>query len=160
MSCGRLRIQAMPQRPDLPLPTAHCPRPTVRRSDIVAAALCIVVGVSLSVLPHVVWWTRLGKPVWIADEDDLLYLSVASQAYFNHPLALSDPTRVAGGATIYPWLLFGPGIVVARVLGLGPLAINLVWRAWAGVSIALGWYLIIRHYVGRPWLAAALAVLL
>lgn len=132
----------------------------IERGDLIAAALCILVGVTLSILPHLVWWSRLGEPVWIADEDDLLYLSVAGQAYANHPLSLSDPTRVTGGTTMYPWSQFGPAILLTRGLGLSPLRINLIWRVWAGVSIALGWYLLIRHYVGQPWLAAILTVFL
>jgi hypothetical protein len=132
----------------------------IKRSDFIAVALCVLVGMALSVLPHLVWLARVGSLVWFADLDDLLYLSVASQAYFNHPLSLSDPTLVAGGATIYPWSQFGPAILIARGLGVGPVAINLIWRTWAGISIGLAWYLVMRFYVGRPWVAAALACLM
>src|SRR5207249_829045 len=45
-----------------------------------------------------------------------------------------------------------------RALGTGPLSIGLIWRAWAGVGIALGWFVLIRHYVRRPWLTAALTI--
>ncbi|HEV3167954.1 MAG TPA: hypothetical protein VGZ22_28390 [Isosphaeraceae bacterium] len=132
----------------------------IKRSDFAAAALCVVVGVVLSILPHLIWWARAGSPVWFADLDDLLYLSVASQAYFNHPLSLSDPTLDTGGATIYSWWQLGPAILVARMLALGPATINLTWRIWAGLSIGLSWYLVMRFYVGRPWVAAALACLM
>ena len=50
----------------------------------------------LSVLPHLVWWPTLGEPVWIADHDELFYLAVGAQSYFNHPTYPSDPVRVAG----------------------------------------------------------------
>lgn len=136
----------------------HVHRPV--RNDVIAAALCALIGLALSVLPHLVWWSRLGEPAWIADEDDLLYLSVASQAYFNHPFALSDPTRVEGGAIMYPWSEFGPAIVLARGLGLSPLRINLIWRIWAGISIGLGWYLVLRYFFRSPWFAAALSMIL
>lgn len=130
------------------------------RNDVIAASLCALVGLALSVLPHLVWWSRIGEPVWIADEDDLLYLSVAGQAYFNHPFALADPTRAEGGAIMYPWSEFGPAIVLARWLNLSPLRINLIWRIWAGLSIGLGWYLVLRYFFRSPWFAAALSVIL
>lgn len=112
----------------------------------------------MALLPHVVWWLRVGEPVYFADHDDLLYLSVTGQAYFNHPLTLGDPTQVSGGATTYPGLQFVPGIVLARILRLGPSAIDVFWRAWAGVSIGLGSYVVIRQFVRGPALAAALAI--
>jgi hypothetical protein len=128
--------------------------------DLVAAALCVVVGVLLAVLPHIVWWFKLGSPVWIADYDDLLYLSVASRAYHDHPAYLSDPASVEDRAVIFDWLEFAPGILLAKVLRWGPLGINLAWRIWAGLTIALGWYLIVRHYVRRVWITMALVILL
>ncbi|MGH2031959.1 hypothetical protein, partial [Acinetobacter baumannii] len=87
------------------------------------------------VLPHLLWWPRLGAPVWIADWDDLgYYLAVGSQAYHDHPARLADPSHIAGprDINIYPRLLLVPGIVGARVLGLGPLGVGLAWRTLAG----------------------------
>jgi hypothetical protein len=130
------------------------------RGDLIAAALCILVGIALSILPHLLWWPRLGAPIWIADLDDLMYLTFASQAYENHPAYLGNPNHVSGVPSMYPWLQFVPGILVAKALGLGPLGINFVWRVWAGFSIALGWFLLLRHYVGRPWVAAGLTIFL
>ena len=133
-------------------------RRPVGRADLAAAALCVAVGVAMAILPHLIWWPRLGAPVYVADHDDLLYLTVARQAYRHHPTALGDPTRVSGGVSMYNTLVFVPGILAAKGLGLGPLGINLAWRALAGLGVALGWYALMRHYLGRPWVAAALAV--
>lgn len=131
-----------------------------KRDDIVAATVCAVIGIMLSTLPHLLWWPKLGGPIWIADNDDLLYLAFGSQAYHNHPMHLGDPVRVTGGISKYPWVQFVPGIVIAKALALGPLGINLVWRIWAGLSIPLSWYLVIRHYVKRPLVASAMTVFL
>src|SRR5260370_39818701 len=69
----------------------------IGRNDFLAAALCVAIGVLLAVLPHILWWFRLGSPVWIADYDDLLYLTVASRSYHEHPTYLSDQASVRGG---------------------------------------------------------------
>src|SRR5229473_5658738 len=130
------------------------------RRDMLAMLICIVVGLLVSLLPHLVRWARTGSPVWIADNDELLYLSYASQAYFNHPGYLSDPALTRGGTGIYPWLQLVPGILVAKLLGLSPLGISLVWRAWAGISIASGWYVLARFYTKKTWLALVLTALL
>ncbi|MEO6811811.1 MAG: hypothetical protein ABI353_22105 [Isosphaeraceae bacterium] len=130
------------------------------RGDLTAAALCVAVGVAISILPHLIWWPRLGAPVYVADRDDMLYLAVAGQAYDNHPTYLGDPSRATPGSGIYQWLIFVPGILVARVLGWGPMGVDLAWRTLAGAGIALGWYACLRQYFRRPWVAAALAIVL
>ncbi|MBX6314799.1 MAG: hypothetical protein IRY99_18060 [Isosphaeraceae bacterium] len=131
------------------------------RRVFAAAATCAVVGVLLSALPDLLWWPRLGIPFWSwADRDDLFYLAAAAQAYDNHPLRLADPAVVAGGHNIYPWLQLGPGVLVAKVLGLGPLGIHIIWAVWAGLSISLGLFLVINHYLQQPWITAGLTILL
>jgi hypothetical protein len=120
----------------------------------------MVAGVLLSVLPHLLWWGKLGSPVWIADLDQLLYQSYATQAYFNHPLHLSDPMFATGHSSIYPWAQLGPGILIARWLGLQPMLIPLLWRIFAGASIGAAWFLLARLYVRRTWIALAIGVLL
>jgi hypothetical protein len=135
--------------------------PLSRGRDLDALAFCCAVGVLLATLPHLLWWPTLGAPVWIADYDDLgVYLTLGGHAYQSHPWTLDDPILVEGGASIYPWLQMVPGVLVARLLGLGPLGVNLVWRAWAGLSIGAGWYLLLRLHVRRPEVAAALAAFL
>lgn len=129
-------------------------------ADVAAAVLCVLIGLWIALLPHLIWWLRFGCPHWIASNDELIYLSVASQAYFNHPLYLSDAVRVSGGASVYPWLQLVPGIAVARGLGLGAPGILLVWRFMAGVTIGGGLFLFLRHFIRRPWLTAGLVCLL
>jgi hypothetical protein len=126
----------------------------------VAPAACVLFGLVISILPHFLWWSQVGAPVWIADNDELLYLAHAGQAYFNHPAHLSDPVLTSHGPAMYPWLQMVPGILVAKLFQVGPMAISLIWRAWAGASIALGWYLLASFYLKKPWLAAALSSVL
>ena len=110
----------------------------MKRPAFLAACACAGFGLVLALLPHLIWWAKPGGPAWIASYDELVcYYPAASQAYFNHPGYLSDPTFVTGGATMYPWLQFVPAIAIAKCFGLGPLGIGLVWRAWAGISMAL-----------------------
>ncbi len=126
--------------------------------DFWAGTVCVFVGLFMALMPHLLWWGKLGEPVYLADHDDLLYLSISGQAYHNHPWTLGDPTRVTGGVTTYPALQFVPGIVLAHALALGPLAVDIFWRAWTGFSMALGSYLVIRHFLRRPPPAALLTI--
>ena len=133
--------------------------PFWQRPGYVAAVVCAFVGVALAILPHLIWWAKQGDLAWIASNDELVcYLPVASQAYHNHPLYLSDAMLVHGGATVYPWLQFVPGIAIAKALGLGPLGVLLVWRALAGFSMALGFYWLLKHFLKRPWAAMLLTL--
>ncbi len=133
----------------------------MRGPEFLAAVVCSGFGLVLALLPHLIWWFKQGSPNWIASNDELVcYYPVASQAYFNHPWYLSDSTFVTGGATMYPWLQFVPAIGLAKCFGLGPLGIGLVWRAWAGISMALGLYLLFLKFLKRPWVAALLSVML
>ena len=134
--------------------------PDLFKLPFLACFVTVAAGMALSVLPHAVWWAKAGDPAWIADNDDLYYLALGSQAYFNHPGHLSDPALPRGGFSPHRWLPYVPGVLVTRLLGWGPLGISLVWRTWAGMSIALGWFLIGRQYVRTPWMAAALAMFL
>src|SRR5260370_15480525 len=111
-------------------------------------------------MPHFVSWTHTGSPVWIADNDELLYLSYARQAYFNRPDHLSDPVVLTEKPAFYPRLQFVPGIALARGLSLGPMAVSLIWCAFAGISIALGWYFLEKFYTKRAWLAVAVSIFL
>ncbi len=102
----------------------------------------------------------MGDPTWVADHDELgLYLPAAAQAYVHHPFRLADPV-VSGGPTGYSWLQLGPGIVVARALGLGPARVGFVWRILAGVSLGLAWFLLLRQYIRGPIVAAGVTLLL
>lgn len=130
------------------------------RTDLIGGAVGVIVGILLSVLPHLLWWKALGGPVWIADHDDLLYAAYSSQAYYNHPFYLADPSQITGGTSGYPWLQFIPAVLLTKGLGGGAININLIWRIWAGASIALGWFLLGRHYLKDSRAATALTVVL
>lgn len=136
-------------------------RPPVRlRTEVGAALACAAFGCLLAVAPHLLWWRSLGEPVYIADHDDVVYLSVASQAYFNHPTWLGEPTIADSDRSMYPASQFVPAVVLARALGWGPVGVDRVWRIWAGLSLGVGFYLAIRRFVGGPWVAAALAAVM
>jgi len=121
-------------------------------------ALCAATGMLLSTLPHILSSLRIGQPIWIADHDDLLYGAYSGYAYHHATWSIQDPVTRDGGVTMYPWMQFMPGILVARLLNVGSLEVNLVWRAMAGASIALAWFLFFAHYFKERLLATALAV--
>jgi hypothetical protein len=130
-------------------------RSGISGGNFVALLVCILFGLAMSLMPYFVW-----HGIWIADNDEMLYLSYAGQAYVNHPAYLSDPVFVSGGQTIYPRLLFVPGILTAKLFGLGPLGVSIVWRVWAGISIAVGWFFVSRFYTKKTWQACALTAVL
>ncbi len=123
--------------------------------------LCVLYGLVISVLPHLLWWSQNGGPYWIGSNDELVsYFPLASQSYFNHPFQLTDPTFASGGISMFPRLLFTPSIVLAKLFHLGPLGVGLMWRLWAGATMAFGLYALLHHFLRRPWLAAGGAILL
>jgi hypothetical protein len=131
-----------------------------RRADVVAATVCVVVGVMMAVLPHLVWWPRVGAPVWIADSDDVVYLQIGAQAYEHHPACLGDPVVTAGSRSAYSSLALAPGVLAAYALGTGPLSIGLFWRAFSGIAVGLLSYVLLRHFIRQPVVAAAAACIL
>jgi len=132
-----------------------------RRTDVAAAAACVAFGVVISILPYLLWWPRLGEPVWLADYDEVYYLQIAGQAYFHHPTSLGDPVVAAPGSrNAYSVVTMTPGVVAARVLGVGPLRAAFFWRVGAGVGCGLLFFLLLRHFLTNPWAAAAVAALL
>jgi hypothetical protein len=128
--------------------------------DFIAIFLAIIIGITLSILPHVLWFFQTGDPTWVADNDDILYLAIASNAYHNHPTYLSDPVLFKGGSTVLPWIQAIPGIIFTKILSFLPIHINIIWRLWAGISIPIGWYLISRSYLKNPWSALAVTIIL
>src|SRR5262249_53039300 len=94
---GRVRPEPIPiDRPGVRV------RVRAFRAQALPPAVCVAAGLLLATLPHLLWWSRLGEPVYIADFDEMLYLAYSGQAYFNHPTTLGDPTFVAGGRSIFP----------------------------------------------------------
>jgi hypothetical protein len=123
----------------------------------VGSGFCALVGVFLCALPHGIWLFILDEPVWAADQDELYYVGVAAQAFFEHPLWLGDPTQHAGHS-LYQGLPLLPGVWIARLLRLGPQLISLAWRCWGGGLAGLAWYWVARWHHVRPSIAAAVAV--
>src|SRR5262249_29589519 len=67
---------------------------------------------------------------------------------------------VPGRTSLYPQLPLLPDTVLTRVLDLGPLSVNIVWRLTGGMTLGLAWYLLIHHFLKAPWWSALFAVLL
>lgn len=130
------------------------------RADVAGALLCMSLGMAISSLPHLMGWWKSGDPSWVAELDELYYLGVGSKAYRHHPTALSDPIRPEGGVALYRWLPLGPGVLVARALGIAPADINVVWRVMGGAAVGLAWFLLTRQFARQTWSATGLAVLL
>jgi hypothetical protein len=130
------------------------------RRELVPVALSIGLGLAMSLLPTLTWWPRVGEPVCIVGLDEMFYLAVCSQSYFNHPTYLSDPVFAARKPSLYHQLPLLPGVLVSRALGLGPMGIELAWRFFAGLSIPIAWYLLGRHYLKRSWVVAVLVAIL
>lgn len=61
---------------------------------------------------------------------------------------------------MYPWLQLGPGVLLARLLGWGPLGVSLAWRILAGAAIGALLYVLLRQRLRLRWLALACALLL
>jgi hypothetical protein len=132
-----------------------------RRRELLALALCLLAGALLSAWPHLVSLSTRGELLFVADGDELeLYLPVAANAYRDHVLWLEDPVPQPGSRTLYPWLQLGPGIVIARALGLTPVGISFLWRLLAGLAVGGICYALLRQRLRWPWLACALTIFL
>jgi len=132
----------------------------VYRNDVIAMIVLAIIGIILSELPHILWFLKTGSPLILSDKDDKLYLAYAADAYFNHPFYLSDPVLKEGGDTMYPWIQFIPGVLLTKVLGLGTGYINIIWRFWAGLSISIAWFVLVRLYLKNTWLASVIVLIL
>ncbi|MEW6303451.1 MAG: hypothetical protein AB1705_08280 [Verrucomicrobiota bacterium] len=133
-------------------------RPIIPRRDLIALAFCVAFGLLISLLPHFIWWQKTGDTAWIASYDELVcYYPVAAQSYFNHPWRIADPTFAEGGVSMFPWLQYAPFVLLAKLFHTGPLFIGVFWRAWAGASMALGLFLVARHFLKHTRAAALVA---
>lgn len=148
------------------------PRRAIRLATLAPPALAMLAGLFVAILPHLMQAAKVGSPAWIADHDDLLYLTYTSRAYVHHPASLDDPMDPDSGICTYPWLQMGPAVLTARALGLGPLGVSIVWRAWGGLAMPLMAYFLLEQAMrGAPglagegrrsvrrWVAAGLAAL-
>jgi hypothetical protein len=127
-------------------------------SVLAPLALCVGAGLVLAFTPVLVWHLKTGDWVCLSDWFSLLYLRFVAQAYYHHPLYIAD-TVVPGGATTYPRLQFVPATNVARAIGAGPFAVNLIWTFLSAIGLCAGLYFVFRHFLKRPWVAAACTVL-
>jgi hypothetical protein len=128
-------------------------RPTIA-GELFFLLMVLFVSLGLATLPY--WST--GESEWIADGDVLyLYLPMGANAYRGSLWPLTDPTT--GGPSYYQPLPVVPGLVVARLLQLGPGHISLCWHLTGGLMVAAAWYLLLRLCI-RPVVAAPVACLL
>src|SRR6516165_5398348 len=141
-------------------PDHHIGQGASFKHDLAPIAVCIVFGLVMALLPALVQRFVLGSMIWIGNGDELFMLALGSQAYFNHPLFLSDPVLASGGASLFRQLPLLPGVWLAWVLGMGPMGIDVCWRILAGLSLGAAWYFLIRQFVARPWVATCLVLVL
>jgi hypothetical protein len=125
------------------------------KAEVLPLAVCMAVGLTMSLLPALIQWFKVGYMIWIGNGDELFMLALGSQAYFNHPAHLSDPVFVSGGTSLFRQLPLLPGVWMAWVLDSGPGGIDVCWRIISGVSLGITWYLVIRQAVPNRWIAAA-----
>jgi hypothetical protein len=130
------------------------------RADLAAAGICVAIAALIFTLPHTIRWLTVGDHGWVGDRDDVLYLATAARAYHEDPWRLTDPLAPGDEPAVYPWLLMGPGILMARALPLGVMGIPLAWQFLAGLGVPIGAYILFRQVVGRPVIAAALTLIL
>jgi hypothetical protein len=127
-------------------------------SALAPLALCVGAGLVLAFTPVLVWHLKTGDWVCLNDWFSLFYLRFVAQAYYHHIFYIAD-TVVPGGVTTYPWLQFVPATYVARALGAGPFAVNLIWTLLSAIGLSTGLYLVFQYFLKRPWVAAGCTML-
>src|SRR5690242_11333935 len=127
---------------------------TLSRADAGPLVIAILCSLVVCIWPYTAP-TSGGSRLWVADFDEINYLIVASNAYFNHPFALSDPVVKEGGRNAYTWLNFGPGILVAKAFSWPPIYLGLIWRIMSGLAVGALWYVVFRRYLSDRVVALA-----
>jgi hypothetical protein len=125
------------------------------RAGLIAALACAAFGALIAALPHAIALARTGDPAWIATHDDLFFLCVGAQAYYEHPWRTGDPVLPSGGPSIHRPLPLVPGVLIARAVGAPATALSLIWRLWGGMLTGAALYAFFGHYLRRPAVAAA-----
>jgi hypothetical protein len=122
----------------------------IRKSDLLACVACVAVSLLLAIAPHLAMLATRGTLDYLADGDDVLYLTIARAPYYGE-LALRDPFARASDAmpTIYPWAQFVPFTLPARWLGVRPILIALVWRVIGGILLGGSLYVLFRRLLGE-----------
>ncbi len=147
-------------------PTTETPAPEARSQRLLRRLggpshlrwllLCALLGGLISALPNLISAFHSGSPIWIADNDEVLYASLTSQSYLHHPWRFSDPGSTPGqGHVSYPWIVFAPGILTSEILRTGPAPVMFFLRIWGGFSLGTIWFLLIGEFVQKKWLAAS-----
>lgn len=122
-----------------------------------AIVFCVFVGLTMSVLPHMIGQFSVGKPVYFADSDDTaLYLAYSAHAYHNNLYRLQDPIAEKKQGVFAPWIQLMPGTLLARSLSIPPIYITLILRIWAGIFVSIVAYLFIFSFVRRSVPSTAL----
>jgi hypothetical protein len=120
--------------------------------------LTVALGLLLALIGPLRLFLATGSARFVSGFDDQLYLQVAARSYWP---AHAHAAVSAALAALYPRLLMAPPAALARWFGLGPFAIGLLWRLWAGAAMAFFLWLLFRELVpsGRnsAWTAALLA---
>ncbi len=130
------------------------------RRDLLPLTVCLLTGLTIVLIPPLIQWFRHGEAIWIANNDELFYLAVGSNAFHNHPAFLADPLQVSGGVSLYRQLPLLPGVWLAWLMGWGPQGIQALWQVIAGLSCGVMWYFLIRQFVSSRWIATAMTVVL
>src|SRR3982074_1689927 len=111
------------------------------KADYQALAICVTVGLLLSIAPHLATLARHGTWEYISDGDERQYLAITRIAYQGEN-SLRDPYlgNWEAAPTQFPWVPFGPAGQFNRLLGLPLLASSFEWRFAGGVLFAAALY--------------------
>src|SRR5262249_16701005 len=95
---------------------------------------------------HLAMLWRHGTAVFLADHDEMLYLSIARAVYYGEAGPRDpylEPSRHV--PSLYAWLQFVPLTVAARGLGLPFLSLGLFWRVVGGSALGGSLYVLFRR---------------
>lgn len=99
-------------------------------------------GAALGVWPHLARWRETGDWTFVADGDELLYLSWCRAIREEGSRRLTDGVRVApeDGPMMHPWATFALPTILGAALGVGAEGMGAFWRGLAGAALGLGLY--------------------
>jgi hypothetical protein len=124
---------------------------------VIPVGICMVSAFAISFIPIVIWRHIFHHWIYLADNDNILYLQLAAQSYYRHAWYLPDPVN-PGYESYFPFLIYGPTGVLARLIGLNVFDITIIWHIWSAVGFALGLYAFFYCFSGHKWTAAASSV--
>ena len=120
------------------------------RFDVAACLSCCVLGLILAIEPHLAMCFQNGALDYLADNDDVLYLTIARPPYHGE-WTLRDPflPQRESMPTLYAWTQFVPLSKLARLLRL-PLPLNgLLWRGLGGPLLGFSVYFLFRRLLAN-----------